>query len=76
MQYILNKRFDGTFTMNWVGTEISTAQRDIKTFLSDPTLGIKSITKFNDNIRIFALDILYKIHINNEYKRNIFTAYK
>ena len=51
MQYILNKRFDGTFTMNWVGTEISTAQRDIKTFLSDPTLGIKSITKFNDTIR-------------------------
>ncbi len=56
MQYILTKKFDGTFTMSWIGfpvstDEISTQLRDIKTFAITPTKSIKTITSFNDVIR-------------------------
>jgi len=51
MDYVLNKRYDGTFTMNWIGSEPSTQQRDIKIFESTVTKGIKTITSFNDKIQ-------------------------
>lgn len=51
MDYILNKRFDGTFTMNWIGTETSTQQKDIKIFESQVTQGITKIISFNDTIQ-------------------------
>lgn len=51
MQYILNKIYDGTFTMNWIGTETSTQQKDIKIFESEVTKGITKITNFNDTIQ-------------------------
>lgn len=56
MDYIFTKKFDGTFTMSWIGIpistdEISTQVRDIKTFNITPTKGIKSITNITDIIR-------------------------
>lgn len=56
MQYIFTKKFDGTFTMNWIGypvdtDEISTQVHDIKTFSISPTKSITSITKFTDIVR-------------------------
>ena len=41
MQYIFTKKFDGTFTMNWIGypvstDEVSTQVHDIKTFSISP----------------------------------------
>ena len=56
MQYIFTKKFDGTFTMSWVGfpistDEVSTQIRDIKTFAITPTKSIKSITNFSDIVR-------------------------
>jgi len=51
MEYILNNRFDGTFTMNWIGSESSSQLRDVKIFESTPTKGIKKITSFNDKIQ-------------------------
>jgi len=56
MQYIFTKKFDGTFTMSWVGHPVSTDEvsnqiRDIKTFSITPTRGIKSITSFSDVVR-------------------------
>jgi hypothetical protein len=56
MQYILTKKFDGTFTMSWIGfpvstDEISTQIRDVKTFTITPVKSIKTITSFNDIIR-------------------------
>ena len=56
MQYVFTKKFDGTFTMSWVGfplstDEISTRVRDIKTFSIIPTKSIKSITNFSDIVR-------------------------
>ena len=56
MQYIFTKKFDGTFTMSWIGApvstdEISTQIRDIKTFSINPTKSIKSITNFSDIVK-------------------------
>jgi hypothetical protein len=56
MNYIFTKKFDGTFTMSWLGTptstdEVSTQIRDIKTFSIQPTKSIKSITNFTDIVR-------------------------
>ncbi len=56
MQYVFTKKFDGTFTMSWIGTplstdEVSTQIRDIKTFSITPTRSIKSITSFSDIVR-------------------------
>lgn len=56
MQYVLTKKFDGTFTMSWLGQptstdEISTQIRDIKYFSIVPTKSITSITKFSDIIK-------------------------
>lgn len=53
MQYIFTKKFDGTFTMSWVGYPISTDEisnqvHDIKTFSITPTKSIKEITSFTD----------------------------
>lgn len=56
MQYILTKKFDGTFTMSWIGfpvstDEVSTQLRDVKTFVITPTKSIKTITNFSDIVR-------------------------
>ena len=56
MRYIYTPKFDGTFTMSWIGTptytdEISTQIRDIKTFSIVPLKSISSITKFTDIIK-------------------------
>ena len=51
MNYILTKKFDGTFTMNWIGTELSNQLRDIKTFSINPVKSIKTITNFYDTVR-------------------------
>lgn len=56
MEYIFTKKFDGTFTMSWIGQplstdEISTQIRDIKTFSINPTKSIKSITNISDIVR-------------------------
>ena len=56
MQYILTKKFDGTFTMSWIGFPVSTDEtstqlRDVKTFTITPIKSIKTITKFDDIIR-------------------------
>lgn len=51
MIYVLNKRYDGTFTMNWIGSESSTQQRDIKIFESEKTTGIEKIISFNDTVQ-------------------------
>ena len=56
MQYVFTKKFDGTFTMSWIGfpvstDEISTHIRDIKTFSITPIKSITSITSFSDIIR-------------------------
>jgi hypothetical protein len=56
VQYIFTKKFDGTFTMNWIGypistDEVSTQLHDIKTFSIAPTKSITSITKFTDVVR-------------------------
>jgi hypothetical protein len=51
MDYVLNKRYDTTFTMNWIGTESSTSERDVKIFESTVTKGIKEITDFNDTVQ-------------------------
>ena len=56
MEYIFTKKFDGTFTMSWVGypvstDEVSTQIRDIKSFSITPTKSIKSITNFSDIVR-------------------------
>ena len=56
MQYVFTKKFDGTFTMSWIGSpvstdEISTQLRDVKTFSITPTISIKSITNFSDVVK-------------------------
>ena len=56
MQYIFTKKFDGTFTMSWIGNpvstdEVSTQIRDVKTFAINPTKSITSITSFSDIVR-------------------------
>jgi len=56
MQYILTKKFDGTFTMSWIGfpistDEVSTQPHDIKTFSITPIKSIKEITNFYDIVR-------------------------
>ena len=53
MQYIFTKKFDGSFTMSWISPpeEISTNQRDVKTFSIEPSKSITSITKFSDVVR-------------------------
>ena len=56
MQYILTKKFDGTFTMSWIGSpastdEVSTQIRDVKTFSITPIKSIKSITNFSDIVK-------------------------
>jgi len=56
MKYVFTKKFDGTFTMSWVGEpvstdEVSTQIRDIKTFQIIPTKSITSITNFSDVVR-------------------------
>jgi len=56
MNYILTKKFDGTFTMSWLGfptstDEVSTQLRDVKTFSIAPTKSITSITSFTDIVR-------------------------
>lgn len=53
MEYVFTKKFDGTFTMSWIGTpvstdEVSTQVRDVKNFSITPTKSIKSITNFSD----------------------------
>jgi len=37
--------------MNWIGSETSSQQRDVKTFESNKTKGISKITSFNDTIQ-------------------------
>lgn len=56
MQYFYTPKFDGSFTMSWVGSpafddEKSTQIRDIKTFTINPQKSITSITKFSDVIK-------------------------
>lgn len=56
MQYAFTKKFDGTFTMTWIGEPISTDEvsnqiRDIKTFQITPTKSITSITNFSDIVK-------------------------
>ena len=56
MQYIFTKKFDGTFTMSWLGNpistdEVSTQIHDVKTFTITPTKSITSITNFYDIVR-------------------------
>ena len=56
MQYSFTKKFDGTFTMSWLGNpistdEVSTQIRDIKTFSISPINSISSITKFYDIVK-------------------------
>lgn len=56
MQYIFTKKFDGTFTMSWIGSPVSTDEisnqiRDVKTFSITPTKSIKSITNFSDIVK-------------------------
>ena len=56
MQYVFTKKFDGTFTMSWIGfpmstDEISTQIHDVKTFAITPTISISSITNFYDIVK-------------------------
>lgn len=56
MQYFFTKKFDGTFTMSWIGLpastdEVSTQLRDIKNFSITPTKSVKSITNFSDIVK-------------------------
>ena len=56
MLYTFTKKFDGTFTMSWIGTplstdEISTQLRDVKMFSINPTKSIKTITSFSDIVK-------------------------
>ena len=56
MQYVFTKKFDGTFTMSWIGSpvstdEISTQIHDVKTFSITPTKSISSITSFSDVVK-------------------------
>ena len=51
MSYVFTKKFDGTFTMSWIGTELSTQIRDIKSFSITSTKSIKTITNFYDTVR-------------------------
>lgn len=56
MQYSFTKKFDGTFTMSWLGNpistdEVSTQIRDIKTFSISPINSISSITNFYDIVK-------------------------
>lgn len=56
MDYIFTKKFDGTFTMSWIGfpvstDEISTQLRDVIPFYITPTKSIKTITNFTDIVR-------------------------
>jgi len=56
MQYFYTPKFDGTFTMSWVGfpvstDEISTQLHDVKNFSITPTKSIKTITNFTDIVR-------------------------
>lgn len=56
MEYIFTKKYDGTFTMSWVGhpvstDEFSTQAKDIFNFSITPTKSISSITDFSDVTR-------------------------
>jgi len=52
MNYLLSKKFDGTFTMNFIGTETLTPTNN--TVYLRPTAqiyGIKKITSYNQIVR-------------------------
>jgi len=56
MEYVFTKKYDGTFTMSWIGfpvstDEISTIERDIFNFSIPPIKGIKEITGISDVVR-------------------------
>lgn len=56
MEYVFTKKYDGTFTMSWVGEpissdEISEQAKDIFNFSIEPTKSISSITNISDVIR-------------------------
>ena len=56
MQYFYTPKFDGTFTMSWVGSpayddEKSTQTHDIITLAIPPKKSITSITKFTDIVK-------------------------
>jgi hypothetical protein len=51
MTYVFTKKFDGTFTMSWIGTELSTNLREVLRFSITPVKSIKSITNFYDTVR-------------------------
>ena len=69
MQYSFTKKFDGTFTMNWLGNpvdidETSSQVHDIKTFSISPINSISSITNFYD---------IVKGETNNHYFQKFFS---
>lgn len=52
MDYIISKKFDGTFTINFIGHEILTPTRNtLYLKLPEPVVGIKSINSFSTIIR-------------------------
>jgi len=52
MNYLLNKKFDGTFSMNFIGIEALNSIVNAKVFKpTSPVVGIKKITKFSSIIR-------------------------
>ena len=52
MDYVLSKKFDGTFTMNFIGYYVLTQTNNtLYLRIPDKVTGIKSITSFNVIIR-------------------------
>jgi len=65
MQYILNEKFDGTFSINFIGEDVSYNYREIFEYdLSSPIKGIKSITNFQDTVRGTNSDHYFKIYFS------------
>ena len=75
MRYIYTPKFDGTFTMSWLGTptytdEISTQIRDIKNFSIVPLKSISSITKFTDIVKGETNDHYFKKYFSYSNTRS------
>lgn len=52
MNYLLNKKFDGTFSMKFIGTEVlNTANNTLYLKPTSPIIGIKKITNYSTIIR-------------------------
>jgi len=75
MQYIYTPKFDGTFTMTWLGPpdfsgETSTQIRDIISFNIEPIKSITSITKFQDDVKGFSDEHYFKKYYSYSNNRS------